>query len=1146
MANHYSGKRAAGRKPLGKRALSLLMALVMSLSLVQITAFAANDTAADKTQVVEAGGVAYYDKNGMKLEPATGSGEPENWVVKVERTLKETGTENLLDVDLKVTTKDNTVVTDAEAAAVLVIDTSGSMGYCAGCGAKNKDEHEKAAGEWVYKCKDKSGNVWEDANGDDICDHCGKYWWERDRKGWKETHSREWVTETTHDFVTRISAAKEAANSFLDSFAKNANGQTATAPRYVSIVTFATVANSRKIVNEYWVDVTDANSLSAAKKTIAALEANGGTNTEAGIQLATNLLTQKSTVANRFVVMLTDGKPTYYIDGGDRSNLDKVPQNSWQVAGEGNKTTKKETAPVETVSQNLVSTGAKIYSVVYGLTDSETGEVQTVPDSQGVDTAMDTWMVKNCKMSGVYPADSVDALNAAFRTILNTIKKESVGTTVVTAVNNMIGEDDLKDVYSFVQFNDDANGAVAKGNSVEWDLGDATAVDGTYHLSYRVWMGTETSGFQAGKAYSLGEATLSYKMTGDESAKTAEFPKISAKGYLADLSFTKVDDENAPLSGATFELLSVPTYTETSDENGKVEFSNIASGYTYTLSETKAPEGYVKTDKTWSVSVDYGKVTVTENNGTLNPFDPADGNFQVVNTPAEPEPPKENEYTATVKYYYSDTGIDGPYTYDDDADETITVKATALPTSCRIPDKSNNGTYTFNGSYTADAKAVSGLEQRLNEDGQEFHVYYYKDATPEPTLDAISLRKHATNLDSNFITNITLSIRPEEFQWPSAQALTAEDDYNHNYTAYVAAGSYVEDYMGYVAGDGGYNFDFVNDANEISLEYGETRLPAVKLDVDSAEYTYYTFGSFNDESEEPSAQAVDDAAVNDEGADDENITGEYPFVLRYRAANDGTEMFTLFINVVDGLQKELKLHYAEKLMNPVTENDTYDDITYGEYHGQGVPGIYSIRNVPDDGSLYTNSLYTNNEAALRVYDENWVDDDGNSAPTWIRYFFPMPTVSYTVKGQERPTPPPVTPRDTYYTVTVNYYDKDSGEVIHTAYTTTQREYTAYDVTAQDKVAITGYTYVETTGDALTGTLNGNKVINVYYTKDSNIDDGNTPTDPGTDIGDDDVPVTPAQPPKTGDSMGLWIAAAMVSGMGLIWLSLSGKKRKEEI
>ena len=145
-----------------------------------------------------------------------------------------------------------------------------------------------------------------------------------------------------------------------------------------------------------------------------------------------------------------------------------------------------------------------------------------------------------------------------------------------------------------------------------------------------------------------------------------------------------------------------------------------------------------------------------------------------------------------------------------------------------------------------------------------------------------------------------------------------------------------------------------------------------------------------------------------------------------------------------------------------------------------------------------------------------------------------------------PVNPPVTTYD-YYTVTVNYLDKDSGAVIHEKYSTTQREHTTYDVTAQDKIAIEGYTYVETSGDALTGTLNGNKVINVYYSKTTDIDDGDTPTtpaEPGSDIGDDDVPTTPAQPPKTGDSMGLWIAAALVSGMGLVWLALSGKKREE--
>lgn len=160
------------------------------------------------------------------------------------------------------------------------------------------------------------------------------------------------------------------------------------------------------------------------------------------------------------------------------------------------------------------------------------------------------------------------------------------------------------------------------------------------------------------------------------------------------------------------------------------------------------------------------------------------------------------------------------------------------------------------------------------------------------------------------------------------------------------------------------------------------------------------------------------------------------------------------------------------------------------------------------------------------------------------------TITLYYKAESNtPVNPPVGPTVTYYSVTVNYYDKASGETIHTPYTDSKASGTTYDVTAQDKIAIEGYTYVETSGDALTGTLNGNKVINVYYSKTTDIDDGDTPTtpaEPGSDIGDDDVPTTPAQPPKTGDSMGLWIAAAMVSGMGLVWLSLSGKKREEEV
>lgn len=174
-------------------------------------------------------------------------------------------------------------------------------------------------------------------------------------------------------------------------------------------------------------------------------------------------------------------------------------------------------------------------------------------------------------------------------------------------------------------------------------------------------------------------------------------------------------------------------------------------------------------------------------------------------------------------------------------------------------------------------------------------------------------------------------------------------------------------------------------------------------------------------------------------------------------------------------------------------------------------------------------------------------------------------IYYVVLNYERTvtTPTPPTHGSTYYTVTVNYYDKDTGEKIAASHSESIRSGNSYDVTAYDAIAIEGYTYVETTGDALTGTMNSDKVINVYYTADgTDIDDpdvpqGELPDDPGTDIEDPDVPqgelptdlpdedVPMADAPATGDTLMAWIAAAAVSGVGLVWLSIMGKKRKDE-
>ena len=63
-------------------------------------------------------------------------------------------------------------------------------------------------------------------------------------------------------------------------------------------------------------------------------------------------------------------------------------------------------------------------------------------------------------------------------------------------------------------------------------------------------------------------------------------------------------------------------------------------------------------------------------------------------------------------------------------------------------------------------------------------------------------------------------------------------------------------------------------------------------------------------------------------------------------------------------------------------------------------------------------------------------------------------------------------------------------------------------------------------------------------KTADIDDGNTPTDPGdpgSDIDDPNTPTSPAEPPKTGDAMPLFAALTTLSAAAIVLLA---KKREE--
>lgn len=218
----------------------------------------------------------------------------------------------------------------------------------------------------------------------------------------------------------------------------------------------------------------------------------------------------------------------------------------------------------------------------------------------------------------------------------------------------------------------------------------------------------------------------------------------------------------------------------------------------------------------------------------------------------------------------------------------------------------------------------------------------------------------------------------------------------------------------------------------------------------------------------------------------------------------------------------------------------------------------------------------------------WTAQPDNAVPTGT---FDQRTV-FTAKWEQEI----VVTKSYFYTVTYNYTVTTNGTVTYQDSETTQVQDTtkaSQTINASATASHGGYTFdlaspAEQTAD-LTGTTREAPhqfVVNYVLTvnngggggRDDRDDDRPAPKpDPDTEIKDDDVPKSdlPEQPveipdedtpkadlpqapvdipdeetpkadvPKTGDAMGLWVMAAAASGAGLIWLNLTGKKRKDD-
>ena len=1046
MAKHYSGKRVAGRKPVGKRALSLLMALVMSLSLVQITAFAV-DTTGTTQQNAEIG------TQGKTMTYEDGK-------VVLSKTVEKSDTgPNDFNITLEVTVKDETIQTPVSGASVvLVLDRSNSM----------------------------NGN-----------------------------------------FSTVRTAAKDFARTLLE---KSGNE--------IAVVGFG---NNYDSVPAFTTKLDEANKAIEGATQLYRNNQKGGTNIQAGVYAARKAM-EVAAKDNKIIVIFSDGAPTfsYFLEGkwtgceklgplhfggsgkltGGYSYTNSFNDNNLAGNGRGFNcteyaqytcdhgytrvdTTGKQTnngVPAIYEAKLAKDAGATIYGVYLGSDENATSTLKDVATSE----------------KHFYSTSNLNGLADIFGGIVEEVVATQAGT-----VTDPMGEHIQLGTISNI------TGLASTEDGLTWNVGSNLVSDENgvrvYRVTYPITLLTGENGFEEGKEYATnGKTTFSYTINNE--ARTVDFDVPTVKGYAPAPEPPVVTETSYTVEHHYY----INNVKVDKDEVTTTDKGNV--GDTVTLEATDLRFMYA--DKTY---------TSYEANPSMSIVLDTDASKNVIVVSyyltEEPEP-ETGSYSIYYQYYTNGVENTALASWDSKTEKVgTTVNATNVP--LKPVDGYELTSITTDGqeSFTAfEVKAGGATSNSI------VYVRYDRETTPEKEPSGYSVH-HSYYTNGKF--------DGESYEWVSEGLYVGDVIENATDVKTDYPTTFKDNEYELTEIDGlPLTLSEIITENVIEVRYDRTVEvePEVRYTV---LHEYYVKGADTAEARlvesfvaEPNQEVTLESIAR---VTQPSKLNEYLKDYTYEYVDGSPETLTV---TADG-ENTFVLRYERTVeINPDPIPTTYT--VKHEYYTNGVRD--------DKGEVVDEKIAGEVGDEIGVTSCDWKQTYGGNS-----YGIPAATpISIVLVADAKenvitlrydrttstpvnpPVNPPVTTYD-YYTVTVNYLDKDSGAVIHEKYSTTQREHTTYDVTAQDKIAIEGYTYVETSGDALTGTLNGNKVINVYYSKTTDIDDGDTPTtpaEPGSDIGDDDVPTTPAQPPKTGDSMGLWIAAALVSGMGLVWLALSGKKREE--
>ena len=705
-----------------KRVLSLFLAFVMVFGRLPTAAFAAaNDGQIGKYVELNADNTI---QAGTETATSTKTIQDPNGYVIMSKDITGTDKENEFLVTLKVETteQESTMTATSGADVVLVFDVSTSMDYTTGGTAPGG-------------------------------------------RGWKLSN-------------TRWTALKAAAESFITGLLANSKNR-------VSIVIYGgwngvfgnptvhkTIRNwtsdAQTAINtfkNYDVVCQDhVNQQGVTNKTSlrkAYLNDNGtdygATNCQAGFRGAWQALNARpndaSTQENsQYVIYMSDGEANEYYDGyGSESAA------------------KSEAGVLKTKYPH-----STLYTVGFGLGDN--GNNVMSPSGKNGNKSVDRY----------YPADDADELKIVYNNINTAITLRSKAWEVTDPMGAMIEFGEIKTAVGT---------AVAReeNGTLTWTIRKDTpgasydkTMDGTkytfhpYELQYTIRLKTESSGFVAGEFYPTNKQTkLAYVFSDaegniPEDAKLEEafFKVPTVKGYLGSLSFRKEDGRGTPVTGAQFTLNCTcgdPVHGAAASGtslNGNVTISNIPSGHTYTMAETVPANSDFDQSKaeTYTVTVDYGKVTVTDSKNTvvysdaenkkdmtvINYYKPQDLPLNLTKTWVPEAPAGVTEITVTVDritgYDQNDKPVfDGTGAYQHEI--KVTKNGDTWTGSASLPTRDINDNTTITYGVVGETGAsgydlVSGTSMNLvNVSNGEDTIQLKKIwNTPDQTGEAVTLR----------------------------------------------------------------------------------------------------------------------------------------------------------------------------------------------------------------------------------------------------------------------------------------------------------------------------------------------------------------------------------------------------------------------